>query len=277
MKIKVCDTKRSLQYFSKWGDALRWESWLIIKRSDSPCLTWRKRNKGRKEKKKKEKTTSQRDNPTLYVFPGTWTVMAEISPLGCCFSWSRIKKGLLLVHMVLDGSKQSSSPSTTYTWLHGHTVHCDACLRWPEPLLVTVILFNKSNLGLSFSERVKLFESKQQVCLNSWLCCEPSSNGKIPSPFRLHKLHLCTWVVAKGVGRPHHRLGVHHRGLCHHHGTHVRRHSICHHARRCGCREGHDRWSLKWQKKINNKTMIPSTEQRQDGIQLIFNCLLTDC
>lgn len=35
--------------------------------------------------------------------------------------------------------------------------------------------------------------------------------------------YLCTWIGAKGVGWPHHRLGVHHSGLCHHHGAHVRR------------------------------------------------------
>ena len=35
--------------------------------------------------------------------------------------------------------------------------------------------------------------------------------------------YLCTWIGAKGVGWPHHRLGVNHSWLCHHHGAHVGR------------------------------------------------------
>lgn len=33
--------------------------------------------------------------------------------------------------------------------------------------------------------------------------------------------YLSTWIGAKRVGWPHHRLVVHHSWLCHHHGAHI--------------------------------------------------------
>lgn len=35
--------------------------------------------------------------------------------------------------------------------------------------------------------------------------------------------YLSTWIGAKRVVWPHHRLVVHHSWLCHHHGTHIGR------------------------------------------------------
>lgn len=78
--------------FSSCGDALCRQSWLIIKRSDSPSLTWGKRNK-------KKTTPNVTVTTTLTVSPGRQQCQKAV-----VFLLVQDRVGLNAVRMVLDGS-----------------------------------------------------------------------------------------------------------------------------------------------------------------------------